>query len=274
MYYPYGGERWSSGADSNHYKFAGKERDSETGLDYFGARYFGSGVGRWMSPDWADRPTEVPYADFGDPRSLNLYGYVRNNPVTTPDLDGHEGDPGDPGCGCLTQEQYAHMGHDMEDFGSKLIDVIKADAAAVWSVLLTIASSSGPEAVPGLDPGPGIAANQLKEANAASQQTPGNGQSTTEKNGSGGTVPPEDRDPKRRFTPKESNELKEDAGGRCTTCGQETTKSTPYTKGSKHASTEGEAGHKKAWSKGGRTAKENGKHQCRGCNLKERENSK
>jgi hypothetical protein len=45
--------------------------------------------GRWMSPDWADRPTSVPYADFGDPQTLNLYGYVRNNPLSHADTDGH-----------------------------------------------------------------------------------------------------------------------------------------------------------------------------------------
>lgn len=56
--------------------FTGKERDSETGLDYFGARYYGSNMGRWLSPDWAATATAVPYADFGDPQSLNLYGYV------------------------------------------------------------------------------------------------------------------------------------------------------------------------------------------------------
>ena len=52
MYYPYGGERWSQGSDTNRYKFTGKERDTETGLDYFGARYYGSNMGRWMSPDY------------------------------------------------------------------------------------------------------------------------------------------------------------------------------------------------------------------------------
>ncbi len=93
MYYPYGGERWTSGSDSNHYKFTGKERDTETGLDYFGARYYGSNMGRWMNPDWADKPTTVPYAQFGDPQSLNLYGYVKNNPLGGVDSDGHCGGP-------------------------------------------------------------------------------------------------------------------------------------------------------------------------------------
>jgi YD repeat-containing protein len=37
-YYPWGGEIWFVNSDSNHYRFTGKERDAETGLDYFGAR--------------------------------------------------------------------------------------------------------------------------------------------------------------------------------------------------------------------------------------------
>src|SRR5271154_349752 len=60
------------------------------GLDYFGARYFASSMGRWMSPDWGEKPMEVPYAQYDDPQSLNLYGYVRNNPITGIDADGHD----------------------------------------------------------------------------------------------------------------------------------------------------------------------------------------
>jgi RHS repeat-associated protein len=90
MYFPYGGERWNYGSDPNHYKFTGKERDTETGLDYFGARYYGSNMGRWMSPDWAASPEPVPYVDLSDPQTLNEYGYVRNNPLSKADPDGHE----------------------------------------------------------------------------------------------------------------------------------------------------------------------------------------
>jgi|HubBroStandDraft_2_1064218.scaffolds.fasta_scaffold167892_2 RHS repeat-associated protein len=70
----------------------GKERDSESNLDMFGARYYGSSFGRFMTPDWAEKPIDVPYADFGNPQSLNLYSYVKNNPTTTRDSDGHCGD--------------------------------------------------------------------------------------------------------------------------------------------------------------------------------------
>jgi RHS repeat-associated protein len=86
-YYPYG-EPITTGTQSL-LKFTGKERDTESGLDNFGARYYGSSMGRFMTPDWAARPTTVPYAVFGDPQSLNLYGYVRNDPISQADADGH-----------------------------------------------------------------------------------------------------------------------------------------------------------------------------------------
>jgi RHS repeat-associated protein len=70
---------------SNHYKFTGKERDAESGLDYFGARYYASSMGRWMSPDWASKAEPVPYAKLDDPQSLNLYSYVSNRPLTLVD---------------------------------------------------------------------------------------------------------------------------------------------------------------------------------------------
>jgi RHS repeat-associated protein len=74
---------------TNHFKFTSKERDTEDNLDYFGARYYSSTMGRWLTPDWAAAPTAVPYADFGNPQSLNLYGYVGNDPLFRADLDGH-----------------------------------------------------------------------------------------------------------------------------------------------------------------------------------------
>jgi len=69
--------------------FTGKERDSESGLDNFGARYNSSSIGRFMTPDWSAKPQGVPYAVFDDPQSLNLYAYVRNNPLNRTDPSGH-----------------------------------------------------------------------------------------------------------------------------------------------------------------------------------------
>jgi hypothetical protein len=42
-----------------------------------------------MSPDWANKPEAVPYSSLGDPQSLNLFGYVGNNPLSRRDPDGH-----------------------------------------------------------------------------------------------------------------------------------------------------------------------------------------
>jgi RHS repeat-associated protein len=89
-YYPWGGELQFVANDSNHYKFTGKERD-ETGLDYFGARYYSNGLARFITPDWSSTPIPVPYADFADPQSLNQYSYVRNVPTSRVDADGHDG---------------------------------------------------------------------------------------------------------------------------------------------------------------------------------------
>ena len=66
-----------------------KNATPKSGNDYFGARYYSSAMGRFMSPDWANGADAVPYADFGNPQSLNLYGYVRNNPLAGVDADGH-----------------------------------------------------------------------------------------------------------------------------------------------------------------------------------------
>jgi RHS repeat-associated protein len=77
------------GTEATEHHFTGKERDTESGLDYFGARYYASNMGRWMSPDWADKPEAVPYSDLANPQSLNLYGYVNNNPLSKADKDGH-----------------------------------------------------------------------------------------------------------------------------------------------------------------------------------------
>ncbi len=73
--------------------FTGKERDSESGNDYFGARYYASSMGRFMSPDWSAKEEPVPYAKLDNPQTLNLYSYVQNNPLSQVDADGHFASP-------------------------------------------------------------------------------------------------------------------------------------------------------------------------------------
>ena len=70
-------------------RYTGKERDAESGNDYFEARYYASSIGRFISPDWSAKQEPIPYANIDDPQSLTLYAYVRNNPITRVDVDGH-----------------------------------------------------------------------------------------------------------------------------------------------------------------------------------------
>ncbi len=85
-FYPYGGERPPLiNTCSQNYKFTGKERDSESGLDNFGARYNSSQWGRFMSPD----DSFIGWDQY-DPQTLNIYSYTRNNPLNMLDDDGHD----------------------------------------------------------------------------------------------------------------------------------------------------------------------------------------
>lgn len=82
-YYPFGmimnGRSNNTGTEVN-YKYTSKERDLETGLDYFGARYYDSKIGRWLSVD------PLVYKRPG----LSPYQYAQNNPLNRVDPDGRE----------------------------------------------------------------------------------------------------------------------------------------------------------------------------------------
>ena len=91
-YLPFGEEIGSLGgrtaalkysASGTAQKFTGKERDNESGLDYFGARYFSGAEGRFTSVD-----PENASGDPADPQSWNGYAYARNNPLLYVDPDG------------------------------------------------------------------------------------------------------------------------------------------------------------------------------------------
>ena len=92
-YLPFGGDILSgtdgrgscypSTAPSSGIKFTGQERDAESSLDYFGARYFSGAQGRFTSPD----PGGVG-GDPGSPRTWNMYSYTGNNPLSAVDPNG------------------------------------------------------------------------------------------------------------------------------------------------------------------------------------------
>ena len=88
-------------SDGVEQKFTGQIRDSETGMDFFLARYYASAVGRFTSPD-----APMIGSDPEDPQSWNLYSYVRNRPMNATDPTGHHivdcmWDGCSPSCGRL-----------------------------------------------------------------------------------------------------------------------------------------------------------------------------
>ncbi len=101
-------------------QFTGKERDAETGLDYFGARYFSGAQGRFTSPD----PPGLDQSE-DDPQSWNLYSYVRNNPLRFIDPTGHEcvnldgGGQGDDGKGTACAGAQLNTTHGVTVEGKK-----------------------------------------------------------------------------------------------------------------------------------------------------------
>jgi RHS repeat-associated protein len=99
-YYPFGGERIIQSQTNNNRKFTSKERDPESGNDNFGARFYSSNLGRFMSPD----PDGAGSLEQ-DPQSWNMYAYARNNPLRYTDPDGRSYDVcvdnGSGGQNCL-----------------------------------------------------------------------------------------------------------------------------------------------------------------------------
>ena len=73
--------------------FTGHEHDAETGLDYFGARYYEAPTGRFTTVD----PFQTTSANLLDPQRWNRYAYARNNPLRWLDPDGRDtADPETP----------------------------------------------------------------------------------------------------------------------------------------------------------------------------------
>ena len=88
MRHPFGGERVVAAGSGNTYKFTGKERDSESGLDYFGARYYTSTLGKFVTPD-----PLMARAHVSNPQTWNRYSYTLNKPLRFVAPDGLEPNP-------------------------------------------------------------------------------------------------------------------------------------------------------------------------------------
>jgi RHS repeat-associated protein len=124
----------------NSYMFTGRNYDSETGLYYYRARYYSPRIGRFLQPD-----------PWGFVDGLNLYEYVRNNPVNFLDplgLLGYSPFPGcppipmQPSCMGVAQEEYDREALNPDDFMrhclvscriAERVDRVCAWAAGWWN---------------------------------------------------------------------------------------------------------------------------------------------
>jgi RHS repeat-associated protein len=261
-FYPFGGVAYSSGSDPNHYKFTGKERDSESGLDNFGARYFTSSLGRFMTPDWAARPTAVPYAVFGDPQSLNLYTYVRNDPVTHADANGHcledacviETLAGATILVMATQAYFA-MPASQRDYGASLSQTAHSLGTTIggW---FSHPSNSG--------------ANASTPATVPTNVSHGTPASTSQQ----GAV---NNGPLQSVKPSDKDAVRNAAGGHCEYCGQQTVPGEKSQPGVSPPGNEGQTDHyhpqnPQPGQQAGTDDRSNLVHACRDCN-QEKSNS-
>ena len=100
------GERLADADVTDVRRFAGKERDAETGFDYFGGRHYASGSGRFTTVD----PGHVN-GNVYDPQSWNGYAYARNNPLRYADPDGREYEICVPGgaCGKVSDGYFQYL---------------------------------------------------------------------------------------------------------------------------------------------------------------------
>jgi len=119
---PFGGTTCVAGSTSgNTYEFTGKERDSESGNDYFGARYYTNILGRFMSPDPLG-------GSLVDPQTLNKYSYVRNNPINLTDPTGMY-ECADDQNKCQTKQDLAFEAARQNDLKSKDPGVVRGASA-------------------------------------------------------------------------------------------------------------------------------------------------
>ncbi len=108
--------RAEAGAWFNYPFLTLKERDNETGLDYFVARYYSNAQGRFTSVD-----PENAGADVSDPQSWNGYVYTRNAPTVLVDPDGRE-------------FEICYSNGDCHTYSDEQFDKLKADATQLGSV--------------------------------------------------------------------------------------------------------------------------------------------
>lgn len=135
--YPYGEERAASGdLPPLYYTHTGKEYDAETGLVYFGGRYYLPELGRWITPDplfLEKKPDKL----VESPLEFNLYSYVRNSPFTFVDEDGFKLELAQGTSEEGRQQYNAAIAHFYAHGMGDLIDKLEAHPDTIYIHIVT-----------------------------------------------------------------------------------------------------------------------------------------
>ena len=119
VYYPYGADRARTGNFESEYRFTGKELDDETGLHYFGARYYDSQTGRFVSVD--------PL--INKDANISTFQYVDNNPIKFTDPKG------------LSKKDNINKEQIIESITKK--GIVLASKAPMWKIVPVAAKGLG-----------------------------------------------------------------------------------------------------------------------------------
>jgi RHS repeat-associated protein len=139
----FGSGTYPAPQDIESAKFTGKQRDAETGLDWFDTRYFSAAQGRYTSPDGMIAKKEW----LSDPQRWNHYAYVRNNPMRYIDPNGED------------LEIYYYYGKDLTDEQRKYL---QANMKQIQAAITAKFNKAGVEKVVFRD-GTGLTDAQIKE---------------------------------------------------------------------------------------------------------------
>ena len=139
-------------------RITGKERDAESGLDFFLARHYSGAQGRFTSPD-------APLLDQnpGDPQSWNLYSYVRNNPLIFTDPTGNDCVYVNSAGNGIDSINNQNTSKDCGKTGGYWVDGTVTNARFAHGSLVLTGTTNGQDktsASYGLGPDPGLSALQ------------------------------------------------------------------------------------------------------------------